>query len=143
VQHPAAAQALATQAASGGEPFGAGGNNDYFLALPLLAWVRFAQWDEILAAPIPPGRSTFGKAIWHWARGAAYARGGEAPAAAGALAALEAHEPPPWPQSLNLELGAALLAAGRPAEAERAFRADLQEFPANGWALYGLGSVDI
>jgi hypothetical protein len=35
-------------------------------------------------------------------------------------------------------LGAALLLAGQPGEAERVFRADLQRHPENGWALYGL-----
>jgi len=35
-------------------------------------------------------------------------------------------------------LGAELLAAGRPAEAEAVFREDLRRHPNNGWALYGL-----
>jgi tetratricopeptide (TPR) repeat protein len=35
-------------------------------------------------------------------------------------------------------LGAALLAAGRPAEAEAVYREDLQRHPHNGWALHGL-----
>jgi tetratricopeptide (TPR) repeat protein len=193
----AAAQALATKAASGGEPFGAGGSNDYFLVLPLLAQVRFGEWDAVLAAPQPTGRSSFPKAAWHWARGTAFARKGDASAAAIELAALQAaaadpsltdktlksidpltallavgiaslqgeialarkqaaqtiahlrravelqaeldaHEPPPWPQSLTAELGSALLLAGKPADAERAFREDLKHYPANGWALYGL-----
>jgi tetratricopeptide (TPR) repeat protein len=35
-------------------------------------------------------------------------------------------------------LGAALLAAGQPAEAEAAYREDLKRHPKNGWALRGL-----
>jgi predicted Zn-dependent protease len=33
---------------------------------------------------------------------------------------------------------AAFLTAGRPADAEAIFRADLERNPANGWALFGL-----
>jgi tetratricopeptide (TPR) repeat protein len=36
-------------------------------------------------------------------------------------------------------LGAALLDAGRPAEAEAVYREDLKRHPNNGWALHGLG----
>ena len=35
-------------------------------------------------------------------------------------------------------LGKALLAAGRPKEAEKAYRLDLARFPNNGWSLFGL-----
>ncbi len=35
--------------------------------------------------------------------------------------------------------GAALLAAGRPAEAAAVYREDLKHYPENGWALHGLG----
>jgi predicted Zn-dependent protease len=31
-----------------------------------------------------------------------------------------------------------LLAAGKPAEAQKAFEADLEFFPENGWSLHGL-----
>jgi tetratricopeptide (TPR) repeat protein len=48
-------------------------------------------------------------------------------------------EPPDWGQSMRLYLGAALLRAGRPGEAETIYRDDLREFPENGWALFGLG----
>jgi TolA-binding protein len=39
---------------------------------------------------------------------------------------------------MRLYLGASLLRAGRPAEAETVYRDDLLEFPENGWALFGL-----
>lgn len=47
-------------------------------------------------------------------------------------------EPSDWFYPARHHLGAALLAAGRPADAEAVFRADLERNPANGWALRGL-----
>lgn len=47
-------------------------------------------------------------------------------------------EPPEWTVPVRQELGMVLLDAGRPAEAERAFREDLERFPENGWSLHGL-----
>ena len=52
--------------------------------------------------------------------------------------ALTYDEPPPWYHSARHRLGAALLAAGRAAEAEGAFRDDLRVFRENGWSLAGL-----
>jgi tetratricopeptide (TPR) repeat protein len=50
-------------------------------------------------------------------------------------------EPPYWYYPVRQSLGAALLAAGRPAEAEEAFRAALRRAPNNGWALFGLAQA--
>ena len=195
-----AARWLADKAARPGQPFGNGGSNDYFLALPWLAQVRFARWEEILAAPEPkwPAHaSAYPRAIRHYARGIALARTGRTESAEKELAALQAasrdpglanltlkgiddltallalagaslrgeillaqrqhsraiaslrraveledalesEEPPPWAVPTRQALGNALLAAGQPAEAERAFREDLERHPENGWALYGL-----
>ena len=47
-------------------------------------------------------------------------------------------EPSDWYVPSRHNLGAALLAAGRPAEAEAVYRKDLEVYPANGWALMGL-----
>jgi tetratricopeptide (TPR) repeat protein len=47
-------------------------------------------------------------------------------------------EPPDWIQPVRHALGAALVDAGRHAEAEAVFREDLDRHPENGWALYGL-----
>ncbi len=47
-------------------------------------------------------------------------------------------EPPDWIQPVRHTLGAVLLAAGRPAEAEAVYREDLARWPENGWALWGL-----
>ena len=195
-----AAGALATEAARPGQPFGKDGSNDYFLALPWLAQVRFVRWEEILTAPEPewPAHaSAYPRAIRHYARGVALARTGKAKAAANELAALQSaardpgladltlkgiddltallalaeaslhgeillaqrqhrraiaslrravelqdalenEEPPPWAVPARQALGAALLLAGQAGEAERVFRADLEHYPENGWALYGL-----
>jgi tetratricopeptide (TPR) repeat protein len=48
-------------------------------------------------------------------------------------------EPPDWMQPARHTLGAVLLRAGKPAEAEAVYREDLVRFPENGWSLYGLG----
>jgi tetratricopeptide (TPR) repeat protein len=46
-------------------------------------------------------------------------------------------EPRPWYQPVRQNLGAVLLAANRPAEAEKVYREDLKRNPDNGWSLYG------
>ena len=47
-------------------------------------------------------------------------------------------EPPVWFYPVRESLGAALLAAGRPADAERVFRDDLAKHPRNARSLFGL-----
>jgi tetratricopeptide (TPR) repeat protein len=47
-------------------------------------------------------------------------------------------EPPDWYLPIRQRLGAVLLAAGRPRQAETAFREDLVQRPENGWSLHGL-----
>jgi tetratricopeptide (TPR) repeat protein len=47
-------------------------------------------------------------------------------------------EPEPLPFSARHWLGAALLEAGRHADAERTYRAELESHPHNGWSLIGL-----
>ncbi|MGH7570613.1 MAG: hypothetical protein ACREMK_02075 [Gemmatimonadota bacterium] len=47
-------------------------------------------------------------------------------------------EPAYWNRPLRLDLGAALLAAGRAADAESVYQENLARFPENGWALQGL-----
>lgn len=66
----------------------------------------------------------------------------------GAIAALEEgvdreaelvyDEPPPWHLPVRHVLGAVLLEADRPEEAEAVYRRALKRFPENGWALHGL-----
>lgn len=52
--------------------------------------------------------------------------------------ALVYDEPPPWNLPVRQCLGAVLLEAGRPREAETVYRQDLDVYPWNGWSLYGL-----
>jgi tetratricopeptide (TPR) repeat protein len=47
-------------------------------------------------------------------------------------------EPPEWSVPVRHDLGEVLLRAGRAADAETAFREDLEKFPENGWSLDGL-----
>lgn len=50
-------------------------------------------------------------------------------------------EPPRWHMSLRQTQGAILLEAGRAAEAEAVYRADLERYPRTGWSLYGLAAA--
>ena len=52
--------------------------------------------------------------------------------------ALKYDEPPDWTVPSRHALGAVLLEAKRPAEAEAVYREDLVRWPENGWSLYGL-----
>ena len=47
-------------------------------------------------------------------------------------------EPPFWYYPTRHSLGKALLAAGDPARAESVYRDDLDQYPRNGWAMFGL-----
>ena len=163
---------------------------------PYFAHVQFSPPDTILALPDPGDAFPFVKAMWHYARGEAFAMQGEVEKASkeaaqiaeitqqtgsqyppdlaqvapdvlriarhvveGRIAqaqndltraikefriavaiqdALPYLEPPFWYYPVRQSLGAALLAAGKPQEAEQAFEASLRQFPKNGWALYGL-----
>ena len=51
---------------------------------------------------------------------------------------LEYSEPEPLPFAARHWLGAALLEAGRYADAEQAYREELEDHPNNGWSLFGL-----
>jgi len=52
--------------------------------------------------------------------------------------ALNYIEPPDWDYPPRQSLGAVLLAANRPAEAEAVYWEDLRRKPGNGWSLFGL-----
>lgn len=49
-------------------------------------------------------------------------------------------EPPEWIQPVRHSLGAVLVTAQRWDEAEKVYRADLAEWPENGWSLHGLSN---
>ena len=46
---------------------------DFSLVYPQWVLVRFGRWDQALAEPAPPDDLRFAKAMWHAARGIAYA----------------------------------------------------------------------
>ena len=45
-----------------------------FRPMPLFSLVRFGKWGEILEEPRPADDLQYTTAVWHWARGLAYAR---------------------------------------------------------------------
>jgi tetratricopeptide (TPR) repeat protein len=47
-------------------------------------------------------------------------------------------EPPFWYYPTRHSLGKALLAAGKAQQAEAVYRRDLEDYPRNGWAMFGL-----
>jgi tetratricopeptide (TPR) repeat protein len=47
-------------------------------------------------------------------------------------------EPPFWYYPTRQSLGAALLKAGKPVQAEAVYRADLKQYRHNGWSMFGL-----
>jgi tetratricopeptide (TPR) repeat protein len=51
------------------------------------------------------------------------------------------NEPADWFYPMRHYLGAALLDAKKPKEAEAVYREDLKNNPGNGWALYGLATA--
>jgi Flp pilus assembly protein TadD len=61
-----------------------------FALQEVLALVRFARWDEVLAQPAPPAGRDLQTSLYHFTRGAAFAGKGNAADAAKELAALEA-----------------------------------------------------
>jgi tetratricopeptide (TPR) repeat protein len=82
--------------------------------------------DFVLAGEIAAGMKEYDKAVTSF--GSALVLEGELPY----------DEPPRWFYPVRQKLGAVLLDAGRPAEAEKVYREDLDEFPRNGWSLFGL-----
>ncbi len=45
----------------------------HYATIPMHVLVKFEQWEKILASPKPDDDLTYPKAIWHYARGMAYA----------------------------------------------------------------------
>jgi len=81
---------------------------------------------EVLAGELAAGRGNYDLAIQHLQSGVQLQD------------ALNYDEPPPWFYPVRESLGAILLQADRPVEAEQVYRDDLAHYPANGWSLYGL-----
>ena len=169
---------------------------------------RFGFWNDILSQPMPPKEFKYVTAMWHYARGIAFAKNGNSEdawkehsallaiadgdilggpslsgmgrrerstspyqkdtknlimlagnAMAGEIAATEQDwedaisylekavvlqddltyaEPPPWHYPTRHSLGAVLIEAGRPEQAEAVYLDDLKMWPENGWSLFGL-----
>ena len=55
--------------------------------------------------------------------------------------ALPYTEPPVWYYPTRQSLGAALLASDRVAEAQAVFERDLEQYPMNGWSMFGLAEA--
>jgi tetratricopeptide (TPR) repeat protein len=45
----------------------------HYATIPMHVLVKFEQWEKILVSPKPDGDLAYAKAIWHYARGMAYA----------------------------------------------------------------------
>jgi len=75
-----------------------------YTVLPLFARVRFGQWREILEDTLPPDvYQPYPRAIWHYARGTAYARTGGLAEARGELAQLDAVAADPALQKIKIK----------------------------------------
>ena len=82
--------------------------------------------SEVLAGELAAKRGDFDLAIARLHRGALLEDN------------LIYNEPPDWHIPVRQSLGAVLLDAGRPTEAESVYWLDLQQNPENGWSLFGL-----
>jgi tetratricopeptide (TPR) repeat protein len=50
---------------------------EQFTATPVLSLVRFGRWDDVLREPAPPETLLYARAMWHYARGLAFAAKGQ------------------------------------------------------------------
>ena len=173
----------------------------HYYVLPVYTLLRFGRWREILEETLPPDvDEPYALAIWHYARGTAFAKTGKIAEAGRELIALERRatdprlalvrikninpadalvgiarltlaadialaegrteaavtamskataiedgltydEPHLWLAPTRHALGAVLLAARRPADAQRVYLEDLAHYPDNGWSLAGLAEA--
>jgi tetratricopeptide (TPR) repeat protein len=81
---------------------------------------------EVLAGELAAKQGNFEMAIAHLQKGVELED------------SLNYDEPAPWYSPVRQTLGKVLLQANRPTAAEQAYRADLTQYPENGWSLYGL-----
>jgi tetratricopeptide (TPR) repeat protein len=89
-----------------------------------LAVLRIAP--EVVAGEIAAKKKDWDTAVLHLDRAIRYED------------ALIYQEPPDWHAPVRQNLGAVLLEAGRPDEAEAIYWEDLKKNPGNGWSLFGL-----
>ncbi len=57
---------------------------------PVMTLVRFGRWDEVLQEPLPPAAQVYASALFHYARGVAYAAKGDPEAARAELDSVRA-----------------------------------------------------
>ena len=172
---------------------------EFFHTVPLLSYVRFGKWKEILSYSAPEQDFKYSTGIYHYARGIAFSSLGKNEEALKELSYIKPlidtpeiknlvksgqpsaklleiadnlllgqiefkngnyeasiislkkavslqddlpyTEPPFWYYPTRQSLGRVLIEAGRFAEAEAVFRKDLEDYPRNGWSMFGLFKV--
>ena len=172
---------------------------EFFHTVPLLSYVRFGKWKEILSYSAPEQDFKYSTGIYHYARGIAFSSLGKNEEAlkersyikplidtpeiknlvkSGQPSAklleiadnlllgqiefkngnyeasiislkkavslqddLPYTEPPFWYYPTRQSLGRVLIEAGKFTEAEAVFRKDLEDYPRNGWSMFGLFKV--
>ncbi len=82
--------------------------------------------DQLVLGEIAAAQKDFGAAVSHFQT------------AVSIQDELPYMEPPFWYYPTRQSLGKALLSAGKAAQAEAVYRRDLQDYPRNGWSLFGL-----
>jgi tetratricopeptide (TPR) repeat protein len=102
---------------------------NYVMFSPNTAARIFAVAPEVLAGELAAARGEYDTAIAHLDHAVRLEDG------------LVYTEPTEWHYPPRHALGAVLLEAGRPAEAETVYWDDLEKFPENGWALFGLAKA--
>jgi tetratricopeptide (TPR) repeat protein len=88
-----------------------------FPVTPMLAYIRFGRWQDMLTEPKPPAHEPYATAIWHYGRGIAFVARGQLDRAGAELAAVKAtmkHEAfattlKDLPLLTNLEIAARIL----------------------------------
>ncbi|MBI3451225.1 MAG: hypothetical protein HY049_20210 [Acidobacteria bacterium] len=80
---------------------------EYFTGTTLFTRMRFGRWDEVLALPAPAPELKYATAIWHYARGVAFAAKGDRASAVKEQAAFDASVAavPPDSQLVNNSAG--------------------------------------
>ena len=172
---------------------------EFFHTVPLLSYVRFGKWKEILSYSAPEQDFKYSTGIYHYARGIAFSSLGKNEEALKELSYIKPlidtpeiknlvksgqpsaklleiadnlllgqiefkngnyeasiislkkavslqddlpyTEPPFWYYPTRQSLGRVLIEAGKFTEAEAVFRKDLEDYPRNGWSMFGLFKV--
>ena len=172
---------------------------EFFHTVPLLSYVRFGKWEEILSYSTPAPEFKYSLGIYHYARGIALSTLGRKEDALKELTYIKPlrdtqeisnlvkagqpsrklleiaenllqgqidfmegdfeasinnfkkavalqdelpyTEPPFWYYPTRQSLGRVLIEADKLEEAEAVFKKDLEDYPRNGWSMFGLYKV--